>query len=1289
MLIHRGAEALTQFRRTRLLSRLQKLQPQVVSVTARFLHLLQGIDKLSEDLEDLLTYGSAFVEQEEGQLFLVIPRPGTLSPWASKAADILHHAGQPETLVIERGIAYWVQSREVLDDEAKRRLAAELHDRMTQAVFYDEQEARRLFQHQQPQPLARIDILGAGRSALEQANRERGFALSADEIDYLVDNFLRLQRNPTDVELMMFAQANSEHCRHKIFNASWRIDGHEQPRSLFAMIRHTHQQSGAGVLSAYSDNASVIAGHTAPRWIRHGDGRYNYVEEPIHILMKVETHNHPTGIAPFAGAATGAGGEIRDEGATGQGSRPKAGLTGFSVSNLRVPEFVQPWEQDYGRPGRMASALDIMLQGPLGGAAFNNEFGRPNLCGYFRTLETAVRVDDQLRVYGYHKPIMIAGGYGNIREGHVLKRSIPAGAPLLVLGGPAMLIGLGGGAASSMNSGSSREDLDFASVQRDNPEMERRCQEVIDACWAEGASNPIISIHDVGAGGLSNALPELVHEHGLGARLHLRKIPSAEPGMSPVELWCNEAQERYVLAVEPERLQDFIALCERERCPWAVLGHATQEAHLTVDDTLLQDNPVDMPMSVLLGKPPRMQREVTTRREQLSPLQLDNIDLEGAINRVLRLPTVASKSFLITIGDRSVTGLVAREQMVGPWQVPVADCAVTASSYGRYVGEAMAMGERTPVAMINAAASARLAIAESLTNVLAADIAELRQVRLSANWMAAAGFAQEDQHLFEAVHAVGMEFCPALDLCIPVGKDSLSMRTVWEQAGESRAVTSPLSLVVTAFAPVKDIRRTWTPQLNLEVESDIWLVDLSLGQQALGGSCLAQVYSQVGQEAPDISPAPLRDLTAALALLRQGNAILAYHDRSDGGLLVTLLEMMFAGHAGLVLDMNQVPGQELLAALFHEGTGVVLQVRRSQVGEVYQAFEGTSLQGHVHKIATPTRQEDIVICRGDQEIYRQKRQVLQQIWSETSYRLQALRDNAGCALEEFENLQDVDDPGLHEELSYSVNDDVAAPYVLTKVRPQVAILREQGVNGHMEMAAAFERAGFMPVDVHMTDILTQRMDLKRFLGLVACGGFSYGDVLGAGGGWARTIRHHQVASDAFAEFFTRQETFTLGVCNGCQMLSQLKDLIPGAQLWPSFERNLSEQFEARTVMVEVLPSPSILLQGMAGSRMPVAVAHGEGRAQGKDLAALMQAGLVGLRYVDNHGTSTMRYPYNPNGSVQGMTAVCSEDGRATIMMPHPERVFRQVQQTWRSTEDAHDDAGAWLRIFRNARVFVG
>ncbi|NNM52499.1 MAG: phosphoribosylformylglycinamidine synthase, partial [Pseudomonadales bacterium] len=709
MLIHRGAEALTLFRRARLLSRLQKLQPQVEAVSARFLHLLQGVDTIDNELDELLTYGTAFMEQEKGQLFLVIPRPGTLSPWASKAADILHHAGQPDTLVVERGTAYWIQCKSALSEEAKVQLAAELHDRMTQAVFYDEQKASCLFVHQQPQPLARIDILGAGRQALEQANRERGFALSADEIDYLVENFLRLQRNPTDVELMMFAQANSEHCRHKIFNASWRIDGQEQPRSLFAMIRHTHQTSGAGVLSAYSDNASVIAGHTAPRWIRHGDGRYNYVDEPIHILMKVETHNHPTGIAPFAGAATGAGGEIRDEGATGQGSRPKAGLTGFSVSNLRMPEFIQPWEQDYGRPGRMASAMEIMLQGPLGGAAFNNEFGRPNLCGYFRTLETPVQVDDQIRVYGYHKPIMIAGGYGNIREGHVLKRAIPEGAPLLVLGGPAMLIGLGGGAASSMNSGSSREDLDFASVQRDNPEMERRCQEVIDACWAQGMNNPIISIHDVGAGGLSNAMPELVHEHGLGAQLHLRKIPSAEPGMSPVELWCNEAQERYVLAVEPERLYDFIALCERERCPWAVLGHATQEAHLIVDDTLLQDNPVDMPMAVLLGKPPRMQRDVITRQEVLAPLQLDDVSLDDAVNRVLQLPTVANKSFLITIGDRSVTGLVAREQMVGPWQVPVADCAVTASSYGRFVGEAMAMGERTPVAIINSAASARLA----------------------------------------------------------------------------------------------------------------------------------------------------------------------------------------------------------------------------------------------------------------------------------------------------------------------------------------------------------------------------------------------------------------------------------------------------------------------------------------------------------------------------------------------------------------------------------------------------
>ncbi|MCD6059935.1 MAG: purL, partial [Moraxellaceae bacterium] len=1112
-----------------------------------------------------------------------------------------------------------------------------------------------------------------------------------DEIDYLVDSFRALERNPTDVELMMFAQANSEHCRHKIFNASWIIDGEEQDHSLFQMIKNTYAQAPDNILSAYKDNAAVITGHQAARFFPEpANHQYGYSSEDVHILMKVETHNHPTAISPFPGASTGSGGEIRDEGATGRGGKPKAGLTGFTVSNLKIPGFLQPWEQDYGKPGRIVSALDIMIEGPLGGAAFNNEFGRPNLCGYFRSFEMKVNGLDGEEVRGYHKPIMIAGGYGNIRGQHVQKNPIQPGDRLIVLGGPALLIGLGGGAASSMASGASTENLDFASVQRDNPEMERRCQEVIDVCWAMGESNPIVSLHDVGAGGLSNAMPELVHEHDLGATLNLRAIPNLEPGMRPVEVWCNEAQERYVLAVSPSRLAEFEAICARERCPYAVLGEATAVQELKVADPHFDNHPVDMPMQVLLGKAPRMTRKVSRKPLVQKAFDISAMDLEEAATRVLRLPTVASKSFLITIGDRSITGLVAREQMVGPWQVPVADCAVTATGYQTYAGEAMAMGERTPLALIDARASARMAVGEALTNIAASPIARLGDIKLSANWMAAAGYGKEDENLFDAVKTVGMEICPQLGIAIPVGKDSLSMRTVWDDNGEKKSVTAPLSLIVSAFAPVTDVRKVLTPRLRTDQgDTVLMLIDLGLGKNRLGGSALAQVYGAIGNVAPDVDDAAtLKAFFNGIQSLNAQNKLLAYHDRSDGGLFATVCEMAFAGRAGVTLELEGSQSQ-LLPMLFNEELGAVVQVRRGDIDVVTAAFAGSLLADGVTVIGSVFEGDTLAIQWNGGCVFARERSDLQKTWAETSYRIQALRDNADCAAQEFARLDDRDDRGLHVALRYDVNEDVAAPFIATGVRPRVAVLREQGVNGQLEMAAAFDRAGFQSIDVHMSDIISGRVSLRDFAGLVACGGFSYGDVLGAGGGWARSVLFNPRARDEFAAFFARNETFSLGVCNGCQMMSQLKDLIPGADHWPRFLRNTSEQFEARTVMVEVQQSPSVLLAGMAGSRMPIAVAHGEGRVSDtpERLDALPGSGLVALRYIDHAGHVTESYPLNPNGSPGGMTGITTRDGRATILMPHPERVFRAVQHSWHP-DDWQED-GSWMRLFRNARVFVG
>ncbi len=1297
MLILRGSPALSPFRLTRLEAALREPIPTLSHLYAEYLHFADVDSSLEvneqETLAKLLRYGpSASVEEPQGRMLLVIPRIGTISPWASKATDIAHNCGLSKIRRLERGIAYYLSAEGEISDHQAQLAAALLHDRMIEQVLVNADEAVGLFRSQEPTPLRSVDILEGGKAELERANSDWGLALAPDEIDYLVENFTTLGRNPSDVELMMFAQANSEHCRHKIFNADWIIDGQEQEKSLFSMIRNTHQKNPGKTLSAYSDNSAVIEGPVAGRFFPEpGSNRYTYHKEPMAILMKVETHNHPTAISPFPGAATGSGGEIRDEGATGRGSKPKAGLTGFSVSNLRIPGFEQPWEVDYGKPGRIVSALDIMTDGPLGGAAFNNEFGRPAINGYFRTYEAKVPGPEGEEVRGYHKPIMLAGGLGNIRVEHVDKNIIPPGAQLVVLGGPAMLIGLGGGAASSMASGESAENLDFASVQRGNPEIERRCQEVIDRCWQLGDANPIVSIHDVGAGGLSNAMPELVNDAGRGARFELRAIPNDEPGMSPMEIWCNEAQERYVLAIQPEDMQRFTAICERERAPFAVIGEASAEQQLVLGDGHFDNTPIDMPLEVLLGKPPKMLRDVHHKPFQKETFNTSKIDIRDAAYRLLRLPTIADKTFLITIGDRTVTGLINRDQMVGPWQVPVADCGVTASSYDSYCGEAMAMGERTPLALLDHAASARMAVGEALTNIAAAQIENISDIVLSANWMAPAGHPGEDAGLYDAVKAVGMELCPALGIVIPVGKDSMSMKTVWQESGKEKSVTAPLSLIITAFAPVSDVRHTLTPELCTDKgDTDLILIDLGKGRNRLGGSCLAQVYKELGHHAPDLDdPQALKAFFAVIQELNSERKLLAYHDRSDGGLFTTVTEMAFAAHCGVALQLDEL-GEDAVAALFSEELGAVIQVRHEDTDEVLSALREMEL-GHCAFVIGEVNNDDRIVIRNRSEVLLEESRIdLQRAWSETTFRMQSLRDNADCATEEYERILDGNDPGMFAELSYDIDDDIAAPFISSGVRPAVAVLREQGVNGQIEMAAAFDRAGFDAVDVHMSDIISGRVSLDEYKGLVACGGFSYGDVLGAGEGWAKSILFNAQARDQFEAFFNRDDSFGLGVCNGCQMMSNLHELIPGASSWPHFVRNLSEQFEARVAMVEVMKSPSLFLQGMEGSRMPIAVAHGEGRAEfrsGQTPEEVLRKQQVALRYVNNYGDPTEIYPANPNGSPLGITGLCSDDGRFTIMMPHPERVFRTVQHSWHPEEWGED--GPWMRMFRNARVWAG
>ena len=1276
MFIVAGASAHSTFKKTQLLSRLSSIS-SVQSCDSQWVYLFDQAlnEQQQQSALQLLNDGESFelrqAKSDEVQI-LVTPRLGTISPWSSKATDIFANCNTPIHR-LERGVLFTLKGISEVSNEVKQLL----HDRMTESVFHQINEAEALFLETAPKPLNAIDILGQGRDALIKANNEFGFALSLEEIDYLTAAFTKMGRNPNDIELMMFAQANSEHCRHKIFGSEWTIDGQKQPLSLFQMIKNTYKESPDDVLSAYKDNASVIVGYDTQRFYPKPDDKghhvYKYKSQAAHILMKVETHNHPTAIAPFAGAATGSGGEIRDEGATGRGGKPKAGLTGFTVSNLNIPGFEQPWEDNYGKPSRMASPLQIMIEGPLGGAAFNNEFGRPALNGYFRTFEQNVNGD----VKGFHKPIMIAGGYGNIRPDHVEKDAIQPGDLLIVLGGPAMLIGLGGGAASSVDSGKLGENLDFASVQRENPEMERRCQEVIDTCWRMEDFNPIVSVHDVGAGGVSNAMPELVNDHELGAVLDLRKIPSLESGMSPMEIWSNEAQERYVLAIRPSSLELFESICARERCPFAVLGEATEARHLTVEDPLFGNKAVDMPMQVMLGGTPRMQRAYETIQRQGDDFNTADIDLKDAIYRVLKNPTVASKSFLITIGDRSITGMVARDQMVGRWQVPVADAAVTTTSLVGYTGEALAMGERPPVALLNPAASARLAVAEAISNIMCANIEQISDIKLSANWMAAAGQTGEDQALFEGVKAIGMEMCPALGIAIPVGKDSLSMRTTWKDESEDKSVTSPMTGVITAFAPVLDVRKTLTPELK-NIDSVLVRIDLSKGQFRLGGSILAQVYKALGSVTPDVDS--FDDFKAFFALVQDWNnrgLIKAYHDIGDGGLLATVAEMMFTARLGVALQ------DQSLESLFAEEIGAVLQISVAD-WDVLQSEISVSCLKDAISVVGAVNDTDQLSING----LVLERTDLQLAWTEVSHQIQRLRDNVETADQEFALVSDKNHQGLIAKPTFDLNEPIEAPFINSR-RPNMVILREQGVNGHVEMAAAFDKVGFNTVDVHMSDLLAGRIDLDEFEGLVACGGFSYGDVMGAGGGWAKSVLFNPKLRDQFEKFFNRDETFSLGICNGCQMLSQLAPLIPGADAWPRFHRNTSEVFEARAVNVRVEKSNSVLLQDMQGSILPIAVAHGEGRVVSNDanLAALNAGDQVILRYVDSLGNATQQYPLNPNGSPEAISGVTSKDGRATIMMPHPERNFRAVQHSWKPEEWTED--GAWLRMFRNARQFIG
>ena len=1299
MITIEGPPSHSPFRLNQLLTELQNIDSSIASIGARYIHFIDNIKKLSDEenniLLSLLAYGPDWdIGADDGDKVLVIPRLGTTSPWSSKSTDIAHSSGLKNIQRIERGLMFTLVSLSN-DQEKMNKCISMLYDRMTQQALTEFDQLDVIFQTEDPRPHSSVPILSKGQEALDKANIDLGLALNDQEIHYLLEQFQRLGRDPTDAELMMFAQANSEHCRHKVFNAEWTIDGEKEELSLFDMVKHTYKSNPEGVLSAYKDNAAVMNGSKANWFMPSNKNQsYSFVEDNIHTMMKVETHNHPTAISPYPGAATGSGGEIRDEAATGRGGTPKAGLTGFSVSHLRIPDDIQPWEITIGKPSRIASALDIMTEGPIGGAAFNNEFGRPNILGYFRTFE-APKDQSQNNSWGYHKPIMIVGGMGNISDSAVQKKDTTKGALIIVLGGPSMLIGLGGGSASSLNAGTSNEDLDFASVQRDNAELERRAQEVINRCFSltldktHESNNPIILIHDVGAGGLSNAVPEIIDHSKMSADLELRKILNAEPGMSPLEIWCNEAQERYVLSIDPENLELFDQICQRERCPYSVIGEVNTHGYLKLKDSHFNDFPIDMPMEVLFGNPPKTELSISTESSSINDESLDGIEIDDACKRILRFPTVADKTFLIHIGDRTVGGLVSQDQFVGPWQVPVSDVAVTLKDHKSSLGEAMSMGERTPVATINPSASGRLAVAEAITNILSASIKNISDIKFSANWMSSIQTDSQKQALFETVRSVTIDFCSKIGLTIPVGKDSLSMQTTWKEDKQENQVTAPLSLIISAFAQVDDVNKTITPQLKRQNDSLLVLIDLGKGFNRLGASCLAQVYNRSLGESPDIDPVLLSSFFKAITDLKVNNKILAYHDRSDGGLFATVTEMAFAGNTGVRVDLNTGSADETLALLFSEEVGAVIEIDKKDLDSVKSILQKHSLDGLSSVIGETQINKEIILETGHNHSINFDLKELRKAWSQLSFRMQSLRDNPKTAKEGFEAMLDELDPGMTTKINFSqTKQDQLLRF--KDERPKIAVLREQGVNSHVEMAVAFHKAGFEAIDVHMTDLISGQIGLDDFRGLVACGGFSYGDVLGAGGGWAKSILYNPKVKRHFEDFFNHSENFTLGVCNGCQMLSQLKDIIPGAGHWPHFVKNLSEQFEARLSLVEITKSSSLFLKGMEGSMLPIATSHGEGRTQyhrRNDIQILDEHNQISLRYVDNYGRPSELYPSNPNGSVGGLAGFCSEDGRATIIMPHPERVIRKQQHSWCPPEWEED--GPWLQIFYNAREWIG
>ena len=1274
---HSGTQALRNFKVRDLNEKINSEFTNINLLSSEYIHFIETNNKLSNKnqltLDKLLNYSPALDTSNSLQKIIVIPRIGTISPWSSKATDIFKLCSLHEIRRIERGIIYHF-SRKIKTEELEAILSYVM-DRMTESHLKDISDSSLLFDKLKPNSYSSIDILKEGKSAIIKANIELGLALSDGEIDYLYDSFNKLKRNPRDIELMMFAQANSEHCRHKIFNADWIIDSEKKAISLFGMIKNTYHQNPEGLLSVYSDNSAVMSGYKSSFFEPNHEGVYTSSIAEKAVLIKVETHNHPTAIAPNPGAATGSGGEIRDEGATGRGSKPKVGLSGFSVSNLKIPHSINPWEKDYGKPSQIASALEIMIDGPVGAASFNNEFGRPNTCGYFRTYEQKTANNE---VRGYHKPIMLAGGIGNIREDHVEKGLISDGDVLIVLGGPAMLIGLGGGAASSVGSGDQSQELDFASVQRANPEMQRRAQEVINSCINLGNKNPIVSIHDIGAGGLSNGVPELVNDSQKGAILQLRSIPNDEKKMSPLEIWCNESQERYVLAIKDENVELFRQICIKERSPFAILGNATDTQHLTLEDSYFKNKPIDLDMSLLFGSTPKTLKDVSSILNNEQEFDSSIIKLDEAIVRLLKLPTVASKNFLITIADRSVTGLVARDQMIGPWQVPVADCAISLSDYSGYQGEAMSIGEKTPLSLINAAAAARMSVGEALTNLLSAYIEDISHINLSANWMCASGFPGEDAKLYEAVKAIGMELCPKLGLTIPVGKDSMSMKSTWDENGDEKSVTAPLSLIISAFSKIPDARIQATPLLNTKVDSELFLIDLGLGKNRMGGSCLAQVYNQVGRTSPDLDdPTLFAKFFSLINRLNKEKLISAYHDRSDGGVVTTLLEMAFASHCGI-----EIRGSNTINELFNEELGCVIQVPIINKPKILKELESIGLKEFTLPIAKINNTDEILIYQKDKLVFRKKREDLHKDWSSTSFEISKLRDNPKCSESENEELVKISD-GLKVKTTYDINESISAPYLNRGARPKIAILREQGINGHIEMAAAFTKAGFDASDVHMSEILSGKTSLKQFQGLAACGGFSYGDVLGAGRGWANSILLNSKAKDEFSEYFSRTDSFTLGVCNGCQMVSNLKEIIPSSEKWPSFERNVSEQFEARFTSVKIGKTNSIFFNEMEGSIIPIAIAHGEGKT---NFNTEHSKANIAMQYVNYSGNPTQAYPHNPNGSENAIASICDDSGRITIMMPHPERVFRSIQNSWHP--DDWQERSPWMRMFENARKWV-